>query len=120
MKIALTLVISTLLIGCATEARLSAYSSCNQKALQKYPIQSVPQKYWATEYFQKQEGMTCSRIPSGFYNEGGMNCEPKMRTYKREVEKTKYVDQNKNARQRWANSCADDQCRRNYGNVDCE
>jgi hypothetical protein len=87
---------------------------------EKFPVNSVPQNYTEIEYFQKQEGMTCTRIPSGFYNAGGMECEPNMRTYQRQVQKTRYIDANLSSRNSWVEQCANQQCIRKFGNSECE
>ena len=64
--------------------------------------------------------MTCTRIPSGFYNAGGMECEPNMRTYQRQVQKTRYIDANSGSRNSWIEQCANQQCNRKFGNSDCD
>jgi len=120
IKIILVLAISALVSGCATEARISEYQMCAVQGREKFPVQSVPQNYTEIEYFQRQEGMTCTRIPSGFYNAGGMECEPNMRTYQRQVQKTRYVDANAGSRNSWIEQCANQQCIRKFGNSDCE
>ena len=120
LKIIVALVISALSVGCATEARIDEYQACRVQGMQKYPVKSVPQNYMETEYFQRQEGMTCTRIPSGFYNAGGMECEPNMRTYQRQVQKTRYIDENTNSRNIWIEQCTNRQCISKFGNSDCE
>lgn len=114
------LIIFAIITGCANEAKNSEYSACQIQALEKFPVQSIPQNYTEIEYFQKQEGMTCTRIPSGFYNAGGMECEPNMRTYQRQVQKTRYVDANAGGRNNWREQCVNQQCIRKFGNSDCE
>ena len=63
--------------------------------------------------------MTCTRIPSGFYNAGGMECEPNMRTYQRQVQKTRYIDANAGSRNSWIEHCVNQQCLSKFGNSDC-
>lgn len=119
LKIVIAFAISLLVAGCATEERISQYQACRVQGIEKFPVQSVPQTYMDIEYFQKQEGMTCTRIPSGFYNAGGMECEPNMRTYQRQVQKTRYIDSNTGIRNSWIGQCVNQQCLSNFGNSDC-
>jgi hypothetical protein len=120
LRIILSLTICALVAGCATEARVNEYQACRVQGNEKFPVNSVPQNYTEIEYFQRQEGMTCTRIPSGFYNAGGMECEPNMRTYQRQVQKTRYIDANASSRNSWIEQCANQQCISKFGNSDCE
>jgi hypothetical protein len=120
LRIILALTICALVAGCATEARINEYQACRLQSNEKFPVNSVPQNYTEIEYFQRQEGMTCTRIPSGFYNAGGMECEPNMRTYQRQVHKTRHIDANASIRNNWIEQCANQQCRKKFGNNDCE
>lgn len=119
-KIILGLMIVLLISVCATEARINEYRACSAQGMEKFPVNSVPQNYMETEYFQRQEGMTCRPIPSGFYNAGGFKCEPNTRTYKREVQKTRYIDGNLSSRDSWVEQCANQQCVKKFKNADCE
>jgi hypothetical protein len=120
LKIILTLAISLLVAGCVTDARINEYQMCSVQGMEKFPVKSVPQNYTEIEYEQRQEGMTCTRIPSGFFNAGGMECAPNMRTYQRQVEKIRYVDENAGSRNAWTEQCANQQCTNKFGNSDCE
>ncbi len=114
LKIILALAIFALLSGCATEARISEYQMCASQGKEKFPINSVPQNYMETEYYQRQEGMTC------IGTNNVLHCEPNMRTYQRQVQKTRYVDANAGSRNSWIEQCANQQCIRKFGNSDCD
>jgi hypothetical protein len=114
LKIILALGLFYLISGCATEARISEYQECSVQGMEIYPVKSVPQSYMDTEYFQRQEGMTC------ITTNNVTNCEPNLRTYQRQVQKTRYIDPNATSRITWIEQCANQQCIKKFGNSDCE
>ena len=120
IKAFFALLFGCLLFGCTTNERINEYQICNTTALKNFPVNLSPQNYTEIEYFQKQEGMTCKPIPQGSYGAGGMNCEPNMQTYQRQVQKTRTVDVNKNQRTEFIEKCTNRQCLIKYGNTSCE
>jgi hypothetical protein len=119
-KIIVVLIFLSLIAGCATEEKINENQICTRNAFERFPIKSASQNYTELEYFQRQEGMTCTRIPSGFYNAGGVECEPNMRTYQRQVQKTRLVDGNEALRNDFINKCTNRQCLIKYGNSECK
>lgn len=119
-RILVVMLVAIMSVSCATNERISEYQACKARSFVNYPVNLVPQNYTDIEYFQRQEGMTCSRIPAGFYNAGGMECTPNMRTYWRTVEKTRQIDANRKARSNWTEACANQQCVTKFGNADCK
>lgn len=113
-KILLTLAIAAIVAGCATDARIREHQMCSAQGIEKFPVKSVSQNYMETEYFQKQEGMTC------IGTNNVLNCEPNMRTYQRQVQKTRQIDANSGSRNSWIEQCANQQCISKFGNAECE
>jgi hypothetical protein len=120
LRVILALTICALVAGCATNERVNEFEICTRNGFNNFPVRSVAQNYWVNEYFQQQDGMTCTRIPSGFYNAGGMECVPNMQTYKRQVQRTRQVDGNESQRSDFISKCTDRQCLIKYGNTSCK
>jgi hypothetical protein len=120
VKIIASMMISIFLLGCATNERVNEFQICTRNSFDKFPVKLLSQNYTEFEYYQQQNGMTCSRIPSGFYNAGGMECVPNMQTYRRQVQRTRQVDGNESQRNEFINSCTNRQCLIKYGNSDCK
>ena len=120
IKAVFALLLSIVLYGCASNERINENQICTNNAFKNFPVNLTPQNYTEIEYYQRQEGTTCTPIPRGLPNAGGMECQPNMRTYQRQVQKTRNVDSNENQRSEFIEKCTNRQCLIKYGNTSCK
>ncbi len=120
LKTQLTLVlVSGLLLGCATPEFRQARSECAPQAFELYPIQRVPTLVTHTRAVQVPTGQThCVTTQTG--NVANTSCQPIMRMDFVPYMESVMVDVNAGPREARMNQCAAQLCSTRYGNAECK
>ena len=104
-----------LLIGCTTAQYRNELSSCERKAMQEFPIDNVKELQNVQIPNKVPTVITCIPIQGA-----APICTQQYVTTFTTVAQIKEIDNNKEYRKKFRNSCLKQVCLEKYGNSDCK